>query len=74
MLLVHELEHVRQWREYGVVGFPARYVGSYLRWRSRGYPHWAAYRRIPAEIEAEWQARRRLEVGTRLVVARESRD
>jgi hypothetical protein len=29
-----------------------------VRWRLRGYPHWAAYRRIPQEIEAEWIARR----------------
>jgi hypothetical protein len=57
-LLRHELEHVRQWRRLGVVGFLLRYVGSYLRWRVRGHPHWAAYRRIPLEVEAEWAARR----------------
>ena len=57
-LLRHELEHVRQWREQGVVGFLARYLGAYLRWRLRGFPHRAAYRRIPQEIEAEWIARR----------------
>ena len=57
-LLRHELEHVRQWREQGVTGFLRRYLGAYGRWRVRGYPHWAAYRRIPAEIEAEWIARR----------------
>jgi hypothetical protein len=56
-ILRHELEHVRQWREYGVVGFLVRYLGSYFRWRARSYPHWAAYRRIPFEIEAEWRAR-----------------
>jgi hypothetical protein len=57
-LLRHELEHVRQWREQGPVGFLRRYLGAYLSWRLRGYPHWAAYRRIPHEIEAEWIARR----------------
>ena len=57
-LLRHELEHVRQWREWGFVGFLVRYLGSYLRWRLRRYPHWAAYRRIPFEAEAEWVARR----------------
>jgi hypothetical protein len=57
-LLRHELEHVRQWREHGVLGFLVRYVRPYLRWRRRGYSHWAAYRRIPFEIEAEWIARR----------------
>jgi Domain of unknown function (DUF4157) len=57
-LLRHELEHVRQWREQGMVGFLGRYLGAYIGWRLRGYPHWAAYRRIPQEIEAEWIARR----------------
>lgn len=57
-LLRHELEHVRQWREQGVAGFLVRYLGTYLLWRWRGYSHWAAYRRIPFEIEAEWLARR----------------
>lgn len=59
-LLRHELEHVRQWREQGIVGFLRRYLSAYLRWRVRGYTHWAAYRRIPLEIEAEWRARRSL--------------
>jgi hypothetical protein len=57
-LLRHELVHVEQWRRYGVVGFLARYLTPYVRARLRGYPHWAAYRRIPFEIEAEWTARR----------------
>jgi Domain of unknown function (DUF4157) len=57
-LLRHELEHVRQWREQGVVGFLRRYLGAYLSWRLRGYPHRGAYRRIPQEVEAEWLARR----------------
>ena len=57
-LLRHELVHVGQWRRYGFVGFLVRYVRGYLRWRLRGYPHWGAYRRIPFEVEAEWQARR----------------
>jgi Domain of unknown function (DUF4157) len=57
-LLRHELEHVRQWREQGYVGFLRRYLGAYLRWRARGYPHWGAYRRVPHEVEAEWIARR----------------
>ena len=57
-LLRHELEHVRQWREQGVVGFLRRYLGAYLSWRLRGYPHWGAYRRIPQEVVPEWLARR----------------
>ena len=57
-LLRHELVHVRQWHHHGVAGFLARYLGSYLRWRLRRHSHWAAYRRIPFEIEAEWASRR----------------
>lgn len=53
----HEAVHVRQWRRFGVVGFLTRYLGSYLALRLRAYPHWAAYRRIPLEVEAEWVAR-----------------
>lgn len=56
-LLRHELVHVRQWRELGVVRFGAMYLASYVRSRWEGYGHWAAYRRIPLEIEAEWEAR-----------------
>ena len=56
-LMRHELVHVEQWRRLGVPGFLRRYVGAYLRWRLRGYGHWAAYRRIPLEVEAEWRAR-----------------
>jgi hypothetical protein len=57
-LLRHERVHVRQWAELGVVRFLARYLGAYLRWRLRLYPHAAAYRRIPLEVEADWLARR----------------
>ena len=42
------------------VGFPlkrARYLSDYLRFRVRGLPHWAAYRRIGFECEAEWGRR-----------------
>jgi hypothetical protein len=56
-LLRHERVHVGQWRRYGAVGFLARYLGSYVVARFGGYPHWAAYRRIPFEIEAEWVSR-----------------
>lgn len=57
-LIRHEMVHVRQWRERGVVDFIRWYLVGYMRWRVRGYSHWAAYRRIPAEIEAAWEARR----------------
>jgi len=56
-LLRHEIEHVRQWRALGAPRFLRRYLGAYFRWRVRGYGHWAAYRRIPLEVEAEWAAR-----------------
>ncbi len=59
LLLAHEQAHLRQWRQLGWLRFLRRYVGAYLRWRARGYGHWAAYRRIPLEIEAEWEARTR---------------
>lgn len=57
VLLRHEAEHVRQWRELGVAGFLRRYLGSYLGWRWLGYGHLAAYRLIPLEIEADEAAR-----------------
>jgi hypothetical protein len=57
-LLRHEAVHVGQWRRFGAPGFLARYLGAYVKGRSGGYPHWAAYRRIPFEIEAEWESRR----------------
>ena len=57
-LMRHELVHVRQWRQLGVAGFLRRYLGAYFAWRLRGYGHWGAYRRIPLEVEAEWDARR----------------
>ncbi len=62
-LLAHELEHVRQYRDLGVIGFLSRYLVGYLALRLRGWNHQAAYRRLPAEITAEWRARRGLGLG-----------
>jgi hypothetical protein len=56
-LLRHELVHVRQWRQFGAIGFLRRYLGAYLRERWRGSGHRAAYLRIPLEVEAEREAR-----------------
>lgn len=56
-LLRHEEGHVVQWRQLGPVRFLVRYLSAYLRERLSGRSHWAAYRRIPLEIEAEWSAR-----------------
>ncbi len=57
-LLRHEEEHVRQWHELGVFGFLRIYLGSYFRFRWRGFGHRTAYRMIPLEVEAEEAARR----------------
>lgn len=62
-LLAHEAVHVEQWRRDGRVRFVLRYLGAYLAWRLRGHGHRAAYERIPAEIEADWRARRELRSG-----------
>jgi hypothetical protein len=58
LLVRHELVHVEQYRTFGFAGFLTRYLRAYAVWRLRGYGHWAAYRRIPFEIEADWCARR----------------
>lgn len=52
-LVLHELVHVQQWREHGVIGFLRHYLKDYLsaRLRERG-GHRAAYRAIPFEDEA----------------------
>ena len=52
VLIAHEVVHVAQWHERGVVGFLADYLRAYFRERLRGCDHWEAYRRIPAEVEA----------------------
>ena len=51
-LLRHELVHVRQAGELGVLRFVWRYVAEYLRNRHRGMPHDDAYRAISFEAEA----------------------
>src|SRR6476619_7510269 len=57
-LLVHEAEHVRQWRELGKVRFLREYLGAYVHWRREGFGHVAAYRLIPLEVAAEEAADR----------------
>jgi hypothetical protein len=59
-LIYHELTHVHQWRELGVVGFGVRYLSDYAVGRFKGRGHWGAYHHIRFEIEADWHARRRL--------------
>lgn len=55
-LLRHELAHVRQWEQLGVVGFLRRYLGAYVGARLRGHGHRDAYLRIPLEVEVEAEA------------------
>ena len=62
-LIAHELEHVRQYHELGIGPFLARYLVAYGVLRLQGWGHKAAYRRIPAEVSAEWRARRLLGIG-----------
>lgn len=52
-LLAHELVHVRQWNEQGVLGFSWQYVSSFARnlYTERGWN--AAYQQIDAELEAK---------------------
>ncbi len=52
LILVHELVHVRQWGELGILRFLWRYVSGYLRGRWQGLGHHAAYLAIPLEVEA----------------------
>lgn len=56
-LLVHELIHVRQWGELGVIRFLWRYLSAYLGGRLQGLGHRAAYLAIPLEVEARAAAR-----------------
>ncbi len=51
-LMVHELVHVRQWRNQRVVGFLASYTRQYLMARFWGARHHVAYMSIDAEVEA----------------------
>jgi hypothetical protein len=51
-LLAHELIHVAQWADHGIVGFTWDYVRDYLRLRLLGATHGAAYRSIGFEYQA----------------------
>jgi len=56
-LLIHELEHVHQWRDHGRLGFTIRYLGDYVGARLAGFSHATAYRAISFEREARAAAR-----------------
>lgn len=49
---VHELVHVRQFHDLGLLEFLRRYLGDYLRGRWSGLSHSEAYRSIGLEEEA----------------------
>lgn len=51
-LLAHELVHVQQWRELGVIRFLRQYLADYLRGRRAGLSHWDAYGAIRLEVDA----------------------
>ncbi len=51
-LIAHELIHVRQWQEKGVLLFLLTYIRQYLLARVRGASHDVAYRAIGMEVEA----------------------
>ena len=52
LLVIHELVHVRQWRELGVFGFTRRYLTDYAKGRGQKRGHRAAYLDIGLEMEA----------------------
>lgn len=55
-LLAHELVHVRQWSELGVVGYLLHYILDFVS-ELRRHRRWMhAYRDIKAEIEARADA------------------
>ena len=64
-LLAHELVHVRQWADKGILGFLIAYVRDFFSGLVRTRSWDAAYRQIAIEVEArdvteEWQRRRNL--------------
>ncbi len=56
-LIAHELVHVRQWAEYGPIGFLRRYVVEYLKGLKKHRNHYQAYLDIPFEREARAEAK-----------------
>lgn len=50
--LRHELEHVRQVQQHGLIRFLYIYLRDYVRLRRQGLDSSAAYAAIPFEIEA----------------------
>jgi hypothetical protein len=57
-LLRHELAHVRQVKELGLIRFLFRYLVDYIRLRRSGLTPHLAYRAIPFEMEARAEEER----------------
>lgn len=55
-LLAHELVHVRQFAEMGMIRFLASYFGAYAKNLVQSRNHRQAYLDIPLEIEARREA------------------
>jgi hypothetical protein len=55
-LLAHELVHVQQWADQGLVGFGARYLGQFVRGLAKHRSWNEAYRNIDAERQARREA------------------
>jgi hypothetical protein len=51
-LVIHELVHVRQWADLGLLGFLLVYLGEYVGGRRKGLSHRDAYMAISLETEA----------------------
>lgn len=57
-LLAHELVHVRQWAELGVVGFVVRYLAAFVTGLVQHRSWQRAYRDIPLERQARLETER----------------
>ncbi len=55
-LIAHELVHVRQFEELGLIRFLTRYFRDYLRCLRKLGSHRRAYLAIPAEVDARREA------------------
>jgi len=51
-LISHELVHVRQWQQLGIMRFLRLYLSDYLGGRRKGLSHNQAYLAISLEMEA----------------------
>lgn len=64
LLIAHELVHVRQWHELGVIGFLWKYLSEFFKGLIKEKNWMKAYNKISLEQEAQlianlWQERKR---------------